>query len=221
MFKKVLIADDLISVNSGVETLLNELYIPQITKVQYCDDAYLKIIEAYKNGQAYDLFITDLSFIPDHRTQKIISGKQLVVILKKEFPKLKIIVYTVEDKAGLADNLINIQHINGYVSKGRNGLAELKEAIKQVAKDKTYISPAIQQIITGSASKNITHNDIVLLQLLSQGMPQSQISNYFKTHQLSPSSLSAIEKQLNRLRDYFGAKNATHLVSIAKDLGLL
>ncbi len=221
MFQKVLLADDLISVNSGVESLLRTLKIPEITNVQYCDDAYLKILNAHQRQQDYELVITDLSFEPDFRVQKIISGEQLIIKLKRDFPALKIIAYTVEDKPGLVDNLVNKHNLDAYVSKGRNGLQELKQAIDNVYEGEKYISPQIQALLRGTAQKNITNNDIILLQLLSKGMSQSQISQHLRSKGVHPSSLSSIEKQLGRLRDYFGAKNAIQMVAMAKDLGLI
>ncbi|WP_316930908.1 hypothetical protein [Lacinutrix jangbogonensis] len=43
MFKKVLVSDDLLSVNQGVLSVLDTLDIKDVQDVQYCDDAYLKI----------------------------------------------------------------------------------------------------------------------------------------------------------------------------------
>ena len=42
-----------------------------------------------------------------------------------------------------------------------------------------------------------------------------------KENNIKPSSLSSIEKRLNKLRIDFKANNAIHLVSTAKDLGLI
>lgn len=43
MFKKVLIAEDMDFINSGIKSQLSELGIPQIDYVQYCDEALLKL----------------------------------------------------------------------------------------------------------------------------------------------------------------------------------
>ncbi|MFT7333979.1 MAG: hypothetical protein ACI81S_002202, partial [Sphingobacteriales bacterium] len=55
----------------------------------------------------------------------------------------------------------------------------------------------------------------------SKGMSQDEIRHLFEQENISPSSLSSIEKRLNLLRVQFKAKNAIHLVAIAKDLGLI
>ena len=41
MFKKVLIAEDLDSINGGLKATLGTLGIDDITHVKYCDDAIL------------------------------------------------------------------------------------------------------------------------------------------------------------------------------------
>jgi hypothetical protein len=56
---------------------------------------------------------------------------------------------------------------------------------------------------------------------MSNGLSQDEISQLFKKNNISPSSLSTIEKRLNKLRIQFRANNAIHLVAIAKDLGLI
>ena len=98
MFKKVLISDDLDSISQGVLNTLESLNISNIDKTLYCDDAYLKLKKGYLDKNPYQLFITDLSFIADHREQKFNSGKDLINTLIQEHPDLKIIVYSIEDR---------------------------------------------------------------------------------------------------------------------------
>ncbi|WP_443632366.1 hypothetical protein ABXT64_07785 [Candidatus Marifrigoribacter sp. Uisw_064] len=60
-----------------------------------------------------------------------------------------------------------------------------------------------------------------IIKLLSNGLSQEDISFQFKNNQTSPSSLSSIEKRLNKLKIQFKAINSIHLVSIVKDVGLI
>lgn len=221
MFTKVLVSDDLGSINSGVSSVLKEMAVKEIIQVQYCDDAYLKIKSAALHEAPIELLITDLSFVLDHRDQNFTSGEELVAILKKEHPELKILAYSVEDRTQLIKRLINDLKMDGYVSKGRNGLTELKEAINAVAKGSIYLSPQVNQLLNQKERLEIDDFDIELMRLLSLGKSQEEISANFKQNNISPSSLSTIEKRLNRLRIQFKANNAIHLVSIVKDLGLI
>ena len=68
MFKKILIAEDLKGINEGIFSFLNDnLQIEKLEVVQYCDEAYLKYKKAILDEEPYDLLITDLSFVDDHR----------------------------------------------------------------------------------------------------------------------------------------------------------
>lgn len=221
MFKKVLISEDIDSIGEGLVSLLERLCIKQIDQVKYSDDAYLKIKRAIKDEEPFDLLITDLSFIKDHREQKYQSGEDLIKVLKEEHPELKIIVNSVEDKLQKVRMLLNDYKVDAYVNKGRNGLKELEDAINTVYSQFQYISPNLKNALNNKKAVEIEDSDIEMLRLLSLGRSQSYISQHFDDNQISPSSLSSIEKRLNKLRIHFKANNAIHLVSIVKDLGLI
>lgn len=221
MFKKVLISDDLDSISQGVLNTLESLNISNIDKTLYCDDAYLKLKKGYLDKNPYQLFITDLSFIADHREQKFNSGKDLINTLTQEHPDLKIIVYSIEDRLENVKQLYSNNKVSAYVCKGRNGLKDLKDAILQVYNNKTYLSPSISDRLKSKNHLEITNYDIELLKLLSVGLSQDEISTKFKQKNISPSSLSSIEKKINKLKLHFNAQNTIHLVSITKDTGLI
>jgi len=111
--------------------------------------------------------------------------------------------------------------VSAYVCKGRNGLKDLKDAILQVYNNKTYLSPSISDRLKSKNHLEITNYDIELLKLLSVGLSQDEISTKFKQKNISPSSLSSIEKKINKLKLHFNAQNTIHLVSITKDTGLI
>ncbi|WP_291959250.1 DNA-binding response regulator [Maribacter sp.] len=221
MFKKVLVAEDMEDINKGVFSLLTELGVSQIDQVQYCDDAYLKVKRADLDDVPYNLVISDLSFKIDHRSQAYPSGHSLVAKLKSEFPDLKVIVYSVEDRLQAVRTLFNQHHINAYVCKSRNGLKNLTKAINEVAKDDHYLSPEVSNAFSSENELEIDDYDISLLDNLSKGLSQDEISALYRKENISPASLSSIEKRLNKLRVQFNANNAIHLVAIVKDLGLI
>jgi len=221
MFKKVLVAEDMDDINRGVYATLHELGISEIQQVQYCDDALLKLKKGIFDGSPFQLLITDLSFVADHRTQKLLSGEALVQELRQNYPELKIIVYSIENRLQKVRSLINDFGVNAFVCKGRRGLKELSEAIYSVNKNESYVSLEVQNALRSNASLEVDDYDIELVKQLSNGLSQDEISTLFKTNSISPSSLSSIEKRLNKLRVQFNANNAIHLVAIVKDLGLI
>jgi len=222
MFKKVLIAEDMDFINSGIKSQLANLGIAQIEYVQYCDEALLKLKSARLNNAPFDLLISDLSFEEDYLEQKITSGDELIKIVRKEFPLLKIAVFSVEDKEYRVQTLFNEHKINAYVWKGREGLRELKKAVQQLYNsERIYISPHLAGSMSKSNAIEIAEYDIFLIECLSKGYLQEEISIILKEKNWTPTSVSSIEKRLKILREHFNASNPTHLVSLAKDLGLV
>ncbi|MEO8934787.1 MAG: response regulator [Xanthomarina sp.] len=221
MFKKVIIADDLVSINVGILNVLNTLEVEEVVSVQYCDDAYIKIKRSYQDLIPFDLLITDLSFKKDHRNQVYPSGEALVVALHAEFPDLKIIVYSIEDRLQRVRKLIKQYGIKAYVCKGRKGLTELTQAINNVYSKQLYVSHQVASALSEKSNLEIDDFDILIVKYLSEGLTQDQISQHLKDVQIAPNSLSTIEKRINKLRIQFKANNVIHLVAIVKDLGLI
>jgi len=221
MFTKVLVAEDMDDTNKGVYTMLCELNINKVHPVQYCDDAYLQIKKGVFDQEPYQLLITDLGFVVDHRNEKYPSGEALIEALREEHSNLKIIVYSGEDRLQKVRTLMNKYQVNGYVCKGRRGLQELSKAILSVHNNEPYLSPEVANALSSKTNLEVDDYDIDLLMQLSEGLSQSEISIHFKNNDITPSSLSSIEKTLNKLRIQFKANNAIHLVAIVKDLGLI
>jgi len=222
MFQKVLIAEDMDFINSGIKAELSKLNIKQIDYIQYCDEALLKLKRANLDGCPYDLLISDLSFEEDGKEQQLKGGEDLVQAVRNEFPTLKIVVFSIEDKIFTIQKLVDSFKINGYVWKGRDGLRELKQALqKTYNNDSLYISPHCAKALLKSNTIEIGDYDIFLIECLSSGYLQEEISEKLKNIKWSPNSVSAIEKRLKFLREHFNANNPAHLVAIAKDLGLV
>ncbi|MEC3906007.1 response regulator [Tamlana sp. 2201CG12-4] len=221
MFNKVLIVDDHDDINQAVLNILNKKNIENVQNAQYCDDAYLKIKKAVFDQHPFDLLITDLSFKKDHRACKITSGENLIAILKLEYPDLPIIVYSMDDRLQKVRTLVNRYQINGYVCKDRKGSMELSKAIKAVYNNTRFLSYQVKNALSPKSDLEIDDFDIALMKQLSLGFSQLQISTIFSQKNIVPNSLSSVEKRLNKLKDKFKANNATHLITIVKDLGLI
>ena len=221
MFQKVLINDDHDAILSSIAHILSKSNVESIERSQYCDEAYLKIKKAELDGEGFDLLITDLSFKRDHRNINLDSGEDLIEKLRSENLQIPIIVYSMKDQLQKVRQLVNIYNINGYVCKDRKGSVELNKAIKAVFNKKQYLSPQVSNALSPRVDLEIEDFDIQLLKLLAKGLSQDEISYKLKSDDVSPNSLSTIEKRLNKLRLQLKANNAIHLVATAKDLGLI
>ncbi len=218
--KKILIAEDIDSINQGIASIFHDNAQLEMHHAKYCDDAFLKIKKAIIDGVPFDLLITDLSFKLDHRAVILQSGEDLIKAVKSEQSDIKIVVYSIEDRSFRIKTLFN-EGIDAYVSKGRQGSVELVNAVKSVWKNEKYISPELSHLIANPTMLEIDDTDLDFLRLLSQGFTQEEIGKKFKELGKSSSSISSIEKRMNKLKIYFKAKNAVHLVGIVKDMGVV
>ncbi|AXB55105.1 response regulator [Flavobacterium fluviale] len=222
MFKKVLVAEDLDSISIAVVQVLEELNVSVIDHVKYCDEGLLKVKKALLEKEPYDLLITDLSFKLDHRKANLTSGDELIEAINTVQPELKKIVFSIEDKSYRIKTLFNELGINAYVSKGRNSITELKNAIESTFKNEEKIlSSDLSFSFNDKALIEIESYDISILKLLSQGYILESISKEFKDMSITPNGTSSIEKRINKLKIYFKANNNVHLIAIAKDFGLV
>ena len=222
MFKKILVVEDLDSIVYGIAMMLQkEVAVQDIVMSQYCDDAYLKFLKAEQEETPFDLLITDLSFKEDHRESKINSGEELITAVRMKNSVLPVIVYSIEDRPTKVRRLFEKYDINGYVVKGRNGLTNMLSAVKVVYGNSTYISPELITDLQRKEIFEVDEYDVTLLLHLSEGLTQDQVAHFFKENGIVPSSISSIEKRLNRLKLQLQAKNTIQLVANAKDMGLI
>lgn len=221
MFKKALIAEDFESYNSSVQKAMEELNITTIDNVHYCDDAFMKIKKSLREKNPYDLLLTDLSFDTDHREQHLTNGRDLINAVRSDHPTIKIIVFSIESRPEIVDDLFKTHKINGFVSKGREDLKELKRAIKAVYNNEKYISSNIKDAIRTKNSYDFTKFDITLVTLLSTGTLQKNIPEYLKENNIKPSSLSSVEKSINNMKESLGLSNNEQLIALCKDWGII
>jgi DNA-binding NarL/FixJ family response regulator len=222
MFRKVLVAEDLDSISMTVVQALEELSVVEIHHAKYCDDAFLKIKKALHDEEPFDLLISDLSFKPDHRENRLSTGEELIDAVKKLQPNIKTIVFSIEDKSFRIKSLFNNSGINAYISKGRNSIPQLKNAVQNIFNnEEKIISLELSHILRDKSILEIEEYDISLLRLLSKGLILDEIALEFKNSGIIPNGSSSIEKRINKLKIYFKASNNVHLIAIAKDLGLV
>lgn len=222
MFTKVLIADDIDFNDLGAAQILKELKVEEVQYAKYCDEALLKIKKAALDNEPYQLLISDLSFKADHNENQLNSGEELIQAVRAIYPEIKIIVFSIEDRFHRIKLLFDELQVNGYVLKGRNTMYDLKIAIQKAYNNQTEnISAELQHLFQDKTTSEINNYDILLIKNLSIGISQESMETVFKEGGITPNSKSSIEKHINKLKIYFKANNTVHLVSIAKDLGII
>jgi DNA-binding NarL/FixJ family response regulator len=220
MFKKVLVVEDIDAINIGITSTLKDHFSFDIKVARYCDKAFLMVKKALQLNLPFDLLITDLSFSEDHVKTIIKTGEDLITMVKSIQPDIQVLIYSIEDRPFKIQQFIDRLDANGYVLKGRNSSRELVDAIYEIRNQKRYISPQIEYSLKKMPALEIDDYDLELIKELANGNSQHEICGLFEARGRNPSSLSSIEKRINKLKDYFMAKNTPHVVAIAKDMGL-
>lgn len=221
MFKKILIAEDHELGSYSVQKTLEDLNIPAVDYVYYCDDALAKVQKSIRENMPYDLLISDLSFEEDHREQNIKTGQELIQKVREIQPSIKIIVFSGEHKPGIINALFNEYQINGYVRKARNDSKELKKSIASVFINENYLSADLKQDVKKLNNYEFSAYDITLVSLLAKGILQKNIPKHLEDRNLKPNSLSSVEKKLNTLKEDLEVASNEQLVAFCKDIGII
>ena len=221
MIQKVLIAEDQQSGSISIQKTMEDLKMPSVNYVYYCDDALMEINQAVKAGRPYDLLITDLVFEPDHRTQQIQGGAALVAAARAVQPDLAVLVFSAESRPSVIEALIDGQQIDAYVRKARHDVQTLCSAIDHINRHQRYFPRELQLWIQQKNAHQFTSYDITVIELLSRGMRQKDIPAYLQANQVQPAGLSSIEKRLNLIREKLGCANNEQLVAFCKDKGVI
>lgn len=220
MFSKILIAEDHESSNFSVQKVLEELRITNVDHVDYCDDAFSYLKKSLE-FVPYEVLITDLSFEEDHRKQLIKNGRELIKSCRDLYPELKVIVFSAEHRLGVIDLLFSELNINAFVRKARSDSKELKKAIEAIYNNETYISHDLKLPVKSINTLEFSNYDIILLQLLSDGILQKNIPQILQERDIHPNSLSSVEKRMNAMKLALTAKNNEQLIAYCKDLGII
>ncbi|MBT0607891.1 helix-turn-helix domain-containing protein [Aequorivita echinoideorum] len=218
MFTKVLVAEDMDHISGGVERMLKEMGVREVAFAQYCDDALLLLRKAQMEGSPFPLLITDLSFKPSHRDEKLKDGAELALAAKAGDAHLRCIIYSMEDRPGTVKQLVERTQAEGYVCKDRNGLRDLQEAVHRVHNGQPYFSPQIESV---QNPLSLTALDICILKLLADGKNQGDISIHIQKNKLGGHSRSYIEKRIQNMREVLGAKSTLQMVLFARDLRII
>lgn len=215
MFQKVLIAEDFPSVNYSVQRTLEELGIAHNIKnhVYYCDHAFSRIQKALNENKPYELLITDLSFEDDATQQKISDGISLIKAVRTLQPNLKVLVFSIEHRFSVAQKLFKELNLDGYVPKGRGDSQDLQLAIEDIYKDKRYLSKNLKKVPEDEIVYQFTPRDITIISQILEGATQKEISEYLEKNNITPSSLSSVEKRLNTIRRDLNFNNNQQLIA--------
>ncbi|WP_304133549.1 response regulator [Mesonia mobilis] len=166
--KRIIIAEDHQSLIDGINLLFE--HDPNFKIVGMANDGE-KLIELVEEKQP-DVVLTDI------RMPKI-DGIAATRMIKKQFPEIKIIAFTMFDQQEAVSQMLSAG-INGYILKN-SGLQEVKKAIETVLDGESYFDAGIDvsflNIDHSKQEKSIlSKTEREILRLIGEGKTSNEIA---------------------------------------------
>lgn len=210
---RVMIAEDHTILREGLRSLLTA-------------EPDLEVVAQAENGrdavQAANLHKPDLVLID--LTMPLTNGTEAIRRIKRRHPELKVIALTVHKTEEYIRAALEAG-ADGYVLKDDSS-SDLLQAIRNVLRDKTYLSPGISnKVVTGfltaSAHRasaqglgNLTDREREILKLIAEGQKNREIAVYLSV------SLKTVEKHRANLMKKLDLHSGPALTAYAFENGL-
>ncbi|KOS04645.1 hypothetical protein AM493_00260 [Flavobacterium akiainvivens] len=218
MFKHILIVESLDSILLGLTTALQNNFAAQIDTALNGDAGIEKIKKAvHENG--YDLIITGLDYA---NPETVESGEAFIDAARAVLPGVKAMVYSNDTRPYRIHKLFHNHKVNAFVAHSPDSMPQVIDALKMISKSEViFVSPRYLPFHENNLGIELSDFDIRLLRHLSAGKSQPEISRIFTDEGIAHASVSTIEKRINKLRYQLDAKNTIHLITIAKEAGVI
>ncbi|MFY8024177.1 MAG: response regulator [Sediminibacterium sp.] len=208
---KVMLCDDAIEVIQLLGKSLREERI-NVTDIVHSGKTCIDLIE---NGNSPDLLVLDIR-MPE------MPGYKVAQYLKKTFPAIKILVFSV---------LTDYDAVKGMISLGVNGFAfknikpsELAEIIQKILSGQEYYPPeflfSTEEIDTIKQQKipwaeKLTDKEIQATQLLAYDLSRKQVASDMGI------SASSINKKIERVFKKTNQKTTVGVINFLKKVGMI
>ena len=145
----------------------------------------------------------------------VTDGIQLILRLRKEYPRLYLIGMTGYNEVS---TLADLKHagVHGILLKHHTGIQEINQCLQTIMAGKYYSNSTANLTNADFRSTlNLTPRDFDILRLLCEGLATKEIAAHLGLQQ------SSIEDHRKRLLHKTGTKNSTELIAYVLRNGLL
>lgn len=216
---KVLIVDDHPMVIKGYKIcLLNNQsqYDIKVDCAHDCNDV-LSLMKSQKFS-FYNIVLLDIS-LPASNDNVIICGEDLGLLIKSNFPKIKIIVHTGLNDRQRISNIFKTLNPEGFLIKSDIESEVLSDAVNTVMKNESYYSEKTNLLIDSCRLDNVYIDslDRKILYYLSIGEKMKNLPLYI------PLSIATIERRKKNLKIFFNVTDMgdRNLLAVAKEKGFI
>ncbi len=209
---KVAILDDHPMVAQGIISMLADTHHIHIVGVFHEGKSIIDQLQ----GNLPDVLLLDI-LMPDT------SGKDLVPIIRQQYPLIRIIALTSLDAPTMVSSMMR-RGCMGYLLKDTNA-GNLVEAIEQVYEGKEYIEPALKEKMVHRITHHpeqqrkdlavITKRELQVLQLLAEECNTQEIADRLFI------SFRTVENHRQNLLQKLDVKNTVGLVKVAIQAGII
>jgi DNA-binding NarL/FixJ family response regulator len=210
---RILLADDHVLVAEGIQKLLE----PEYELVGIVADGRSLVAAAAKLQP--DIVVVDISL-------PLLNGLDASQQLKKNNPNLKIIVLTMHSEPNFVTQAFRVG-VSGYVLKQSVG-SELVQAIREVVKGRTFVSPMVAQSLVDQAvnpssasgdvkvgfAQTLSARQREVLQLVAEGKATKEIASILNV------SVKTVEFHKTRIMKELRLRTAAELTKYAIAAGL-
>jgi two-component system response regulator NreC len=216
---KLLIIDDHSLLIDGYKAILSTNsfgYNFTVAEANNCEIAY-KIITNL-GATPFDVVFIDIK-LPPFNEQKIYSGEDLALLVRKQLPSTKIIILTSHDEAFVLQKIIANINPEGLLVKSDFTSAEFLTALNKIIEGEHYYSSSVKKLEFKKLSKNklFDNYNIQIIMLLDKGIKTKNLQEYLHL------SASAIDKRKSAIKTYFGIEKGTDedIIREARKQGLI
>ena len=206
---RVIALDDHPLVLTAIAQIVNELPAVQLVDRASTITGLFELLAHH----AYDVLIADYS-LP---RESAADGLTLIKRIQRQYPALKIIVFTMQDNAAIIRVIVE-NAVAAVVSK-RDTLSHIAIALDRLRGGLTYQSPAIQALLDENwhalGGGALSDKELEVLRLFAAGMSMTEVAV-----KINRTVKTASAHKISSMRK-IGARNDSELYTALRDLRFL
>jgi len=209
---RIVLAEDHTIVRAGIRALLENLAGVEVVGEAGDGREAIRLIETLHP----DLVLMDIAMSG-------LNGLEATARIVKEFPQVRVVILSMHASEEYVLQALRAGAV-GYLLKDA-GTAELELAIRSVAREETYLSPAVSKHVVAdyvrrvggepSSLERLTRRQREILQLIAEGHSTQEIA------QMLSISVKTVETHRSQLMERLDIHDVASLVRYAIRMGLI
>jgi DNA-binding NarL/FixJ family response regulator len=189
---------------------------PTFTKANNCEEAYSTLLRTTAEKQSFDLAIIDKG-LPGYQEKSILSGSDLVDLIRENMPKCKIIMITAHTEVIIVYEIYKNVRPDGLIIKNDITPEKLQQVVIEIMQGNSCQSNTVKNCINEIWKKELMVEDYnrQILFYLSKGFKIKELEGIICL------TTSAIQKRIIRMKKVFEATDDSGLVKEAVKQGFI